>query len=158
MKKYFLPLSVLLLLLVMSCAGAEKVKKSMSEDMGSPKKEALLRVRVNEFWSAFMKEDYEKVYALYDPFFRARMPKNVFLGNLGKIKYHGFETKEVKVEGNTAKTTVKITYSVPFLKMKTQEFNVPETTTELIETWLYVYDNWYKEYYSSSESAGAAKY
>lgn len=158
MKKYFLPLSVLLLLLVMSCAGTETVKKSMSEDMGSPEKEALLRVRVNEFWAAFVKEDYEKIYTLYDPFFRAKEAKNVFLGQVGKIKYHGFEIKEVKVEGNTAKTTVKITYSVPYFKMQTQEFKVPETTAEMTETWLYVYDNWYKEYYLSSTGAGTAKY
>jgi uncharacterized protein YchJ len=130
----------------------------MSEDMGSPEKAALLRARTNEFWSAFVKEDYKHVYALYDPFFRVRTPENVFLGNVGKIKYLGFEIQEVKVEGNTAKTKVKITYSVPYIKLTTQEFKVPETNAELTETWLYIYDNWYKEYYMSSESAGAAKY
>jgi hypothetical protein len=158
MKKYFLPLSALLLLLIVTCAGAETVNKSMSEDMGSPEKEAILKARISEFWSAFMKEDYEKVYNLYDPFFRSKTPKNTFLGDMGKIKYHGFEIKKTQVEGNTAKVTLQITYSVPLFKGQTQDFKVPETTAEITETWLYIYDNWYKEYFISSMGSGVARY
>jgi hypothetical protein len=157
MKKY-LSLTVLLLLLVVSYAGAETVGKNMSDDMGSPEKTALLKERTNEFWTAFLKEDYEKVYTLYDPFFRAKTPIRTFLGDVGKIKYHAFEIKEVKVEGNTAKVTQQITYSVPYFMGKTQEFTVPETTAEITETWLYVYDNWYKEYFLTSVGSGIAKY
>jgi len=35
---------------------------------------------------------------------------------------------------------------------------VPETATEFEETWLYIYDNWYKEYFSAMMDKGFAEY
>jgi DNA gyrase inhibitor GyrI len=42
--------------------------------------------------------------------------------------------------------------------MKAQVFSVPETPAEFEETWLYIYDNWYKEYYSEMMGKGYADY
>lgn len=158
MRRYLLILPILFLLIFTACAGTLPSKKPMSDDMGSPEKESLLKARAGEFWSAFTKEDYETIYALYDPFFRAKTEKYVFFGQLGKIKYHDFSIQSVKLEGNVAKVTMKITYSMPTAKVKTQEFSVPKTTTDLTETWLYIYDNWYKEFYIYSLEAGVASY
>lgn len=158
MRKVLLALVIFLSLLV-ACAGIKSTGKSMSEDLGSPEKVALLKERVNDFWSAFVKEDYEKIYNIYDPFFRAKTDKYAFFGTLGKIKYHEFEIKDIKVEGNVAKVTIKIIYSLPNVRLKTQEFSTPEdTTTDFEETWLYIYDNWYKEYYIYSLETGVVKY
>jgi hypothetical protein len=158
MKKVFLAVLISLSLLI-ACAGIESKRKSMSEDLGSPEKVALLKERVNDFWSAFVKEDYEKIYNIYDPFFRAKTDKNTFFGTLGKIKYHEFEIKDIKVEGNVARVKVRTVYSLPKVKLKTQEFSTPEETpTEFEETWLYIYDNWYKEYYLYSLETGVVKY
>ncbi len=158
MKKVFLAVLISLSLL-MACAGIESKTKSMSEDLGSPEKVALLKERVNDFWSAFVKEDYEKIYNIYDPFFRAKTDKNTFLGTVGKIKYHEFEIKDIKVEGNVAKVKVRTVYALPKMRLKTQEFSTPEKTpTEFEETWLYIYDNWYKEYYIHSLEVGVVQY
>jgi uncharacterized protein YchJ len=158
MKKYFLLLAVLFSLFIISCAGVAPEKKTMTEDLGSPGKETLLRSRVNEFWSAFMKEDYERIYALYDPFFRAKTEKKAFLSQVGKIKYHEFEIQDIKLEGNIATIKMKLVYSLPTIKMIQQEFSVPRSTSESTEHWLYIYDNWYKEYYVYSMEMSIANY
>ena len=154
-------ISILILIFLVSliaCAGTEPKGKSMSDDLGSAEKVALLRERANEFWSAFVKRDYERVYEIYDPFFQSRTAKSSFVGQSGALLYHDFEVKDIKVEGNVAKVTVKVVYSMPNFTVKMQEFKVPESTTEFEEPWLYVYDNWFKEYYLQSIEAGVAKY
>jgi len=134
-------------------------KKSMTEDYtGSPEKIALLRERAEEFYAAFVKGDYEKVYSLYDPFFRARYNKYQYIATLGKIKYHSFEIKEVTLEGNIGTVKVNIVYSMPPMKFKEQTFSKAETPAEFEAKWLYIYDNWYKEYYSSMVEAAIAEY
>jgi hypothetical protein len=157
MKRKILIL-LLLISLLTACAGMEPAKKSMSEDPGSPEKAALLRNRVNEFWSAFVKGDFEKVYTLYDPFYRVRTDKYIFFGQMGKVKYYEFEITDIKLEGNVADVKLKVVYEVPALKVKVQEFNVPKSTGEFEERWLYIYDNWYKEYYVHSLETGVADY
>jgi uncharacterized protein YchJ len=158
MNKRFLLVAIFFLSFVAVSAGTEPAVKSFSEDAGSPEKVALLRARANEFWSAFVKQDYEKVFEIYDPFFRAKTDKYYFFGTLGKIRYHECEIQDVKVEGNLGTVKVKATYSVPIAKVKTQEFSVPKTTTEFSEKWLYIYDNWYKEYFLETLGAGVATY
>jgi hypothetical protein len=158
MKKIAVAAVLVSLLCLAACAGTQTMGKSLSDDLGSPEKEALLKERATEFWSAFVNEDYDTIYALYDPFYRERTPKLQFLGTVGRIKYHETEVKDVSVEGNVAKVTVRVVYSLPKLRMKKKEFEVPETTTEFQERWLYVYDNWYKEYFLESVEAGVVKY
>jgi hypothetical protein len=145
-------------LLLIACAGVDQKSMNMSEDLGSPQKEALLRERAEEFWAAFVNRDYERVYDLYDPFYRARTAKTSFLGSVGMLQYREFEIKDIKVEGNVAKVTVEVVFYMPKFKMQLKEYTVPDTKAEFQETWLYVYDNWYKEFYMESIEAGIAKY
>jgi hypothetical protein len=144
--------------LLTACAGT-KEKMSMVEDPGSPAKVALLRERVETFWTAFTHEDYEKAFYLYDPFFRVNTNKHLFLGRIGTVKYKLFEIKDINVDGNVAHVIVGVVYSVPPVKYKKMEFSQPETYTAIEDTWLYIYDNWYKEYKTEVESnAGLINY
>jgi len=133
-------------------------RTAMSEVMSSAQKEALLKERIGGAWSAFLKEDYVAAYEFFDPFFRARTSQETYISWMGKIKYHTFEIKDIKVTGNVAKVSVGIVYSVSKVKIKTQEISAPETPSDVDETWLYVYDNWYKEYYMASLESGVARY
>jgi|WetSurMetagenome_2_1015567.scaffolds.fasta_scaffold15932_2 hypothetical protein len=136
-----------------------KLENSMVEDQGSPKKIDLLRERANDFWNAIVKEDYEKAYSIYEPFFRATYTGSTGIDKVkGKIKYHKAEVKDIQVEGNIAKVKVSIVYSLPPTRFKTQVFTQPETPSEFEETWLYVHDNWYKEYYMAVVEKGVANY
>jgi len=144
MKRFFF--IILIVFAVTACTGTRITSKSMVEDLGSHQKVDLLRQRANEFWSSFVKEDYETVYNCFDPFFRAKNSLKSFLGKT-KVKYHEFEVKDIKVEGNVAKVRVRIVSSVPGIMSKTgQIMSEPPTPSEFQETWLYIYDNWYKEY------------
>jgi hypothetical protein len=146
MKRLFF-LIILIVFALTACAGARMTSKSMVGDLGSPQKVDLLRQRANEFWSAFVKEDYDTVYNIFDPFFRARNSMNSFLSKT-KIKYHEFEVKDIEVEGNVAKVRVRIVSSMPGIMGKLgQVISQPPAPSEFQETWLYIYDNWYKEYY-----------
>ena len=148
---------ILAVLTVLSVAACATAPMNMVEDQGSPAKVALLRDRVTEYWTASVKEDYSKVYSLFDPFFRARMNKDAFIGETGKLKYHSFKIKDVKVDGNVGHVKLDIVYSIPKVKFKRQEFSKPETPAELEESWLFVDDNWYKEY-KVEEDFGYARY
>ncbi len=97
----------------------------MVEEMDSPSKVSLLRERAEEYWTAAVKADYEKMFYLFDPFFQAKTNKYKFLGSRGAVKYHSFEIKDVKVEGNIGLVNVSIVFSVPPLKVKRQEFSQP---------------------------------
>lgn len=145
-------------MLLTACAGPGMKKVNMSEDIGSPEKIALLKERANDFWTAFVQEDYESVYNIYDPFFRSRLDYQGFMGLTGKIKYHSYKIKDVMVEGNIGKVKTEIVFSLTKTLYKQAEFSVPESTTEFEDKWLYIYDNWYKEWYLSSLDDSYARY
>lgn len=142
-------LLLLTFIVLTACAGVKTSGKSMAEDLGSPEKVELLRKRAHDFWSATVKRDYEKAYPFYDPFYRARVDKESFK-IIQSIKYHKFEINDIKVEGNVAKVQVSTVYSLPTQQLNRQPFTIPETPAEFEETWLYIYDDWYKEYYIES--------
>jgi hypothetical protein len=152
MKRIFLAL--LLGFSLAACAGAHE---RMVEDQGSAAKVDLLRERAKEFWTASVKEDYEKIYYLYDPFYQAKTNKQRFIGSRGTVKYHSFEIKDVKVEGNVGHVKLGVVYSIPKIKFKTQEFSRAETPGEFEETWIFVGDNWYKEY-KGNDPSNASRY
>jgi hypothetical protein len=47
---------------------------------------------------------------------------------------------------------------MPKVRFKVQEFSAPETSAEFKENWLYIYDNWYKEFYMHSFEKGIVEY
>jgi hypothetical protein len=135
-------------------------KKSMVDDLGSPEKTALLRQRAEEAWTVFVNEDWDKAFYYFDPFFRIRTNKYGWMGTMGKIKWHEYEIKDIKVEGNYAEVTVKIVYSVEKMVVKgaRKPISKPKTDAEFAEKWLYIYDNWYKEYFMYAVEEGVVKY
>ncbi len=149
-------LTLLTALVLNACAG---VPARMAEDQGSAAKVDLLRDRAKAFWAATVIEDYEKVYSLYDPFFRAASSKTAFIATRGTVKYHSFEIKDVKVDGNVGRVTVSVVYSIPKVVFKRQEFSKPDTPAEFEETWLFVEDNWYKEFkLDDASGSGSGRY
>jgi len=150
-------LLLLTFIILTGCASGKTPGKSMAEDLGSPEKVELLRKRAIDFWSAIIEKDYDKAYYIYDPFYRAQVSLKSFKVS-NPIKYHEFEIKDIKVEGNIAKVKVNTVYSLPMTKVQKQVFTIPETPAEFEETWLYIYDNWYKEYYIESMEKSFVEY
>jgi hypothetical protein len=151
-------LFITLTLLLGACAGGISEKKNLSEDMGSPAKVALLRERADDFWSSYVEADYERAYSIFDPFYRAKSPIEDYLSKTGRMKYHSFVLEDVKVEGNVGTVKVGVVFSLPKVTLNKQEFSAPESETSFEEKWLYIYDNWYKEYYLESLEMSFVEY
>lgn len=142
-----------------SCASIPQEKSQrLTDDLGSPRKVKLLENRASEYWAAMVKGDLKTAYTYFDPFLRARMSPEQFAEKHGLVKYHDYSVEKVKVEGNIGTVTVKVKYSVPKVRIKEKEFSMPETTKEIVERWLFVYDNWYKEYYLALFESGMVEY
>ncbi len=133
-------------------------KTSLAEDPGSSNKVQMLKERASQYWSLMAKGNLKEAYAYYDPFLRARMSPEEFIEKHSAVKYHEAAVTNVKVEGNIGTVTVKVRYSVPKVKVRQKEFELPETTTDFEERWLFIYDNWYKEYYLRYFDSGVAFY
>ncbi|MBW2068663.1 MAG: nuclear transport factor 2 family protein [Deltaproteobacteria bacterium] len=155
----FFPLISLLMIfsVVIGCSHMAS-NRNLVDDLGSPTKTELLKQRAAEFWEAMVSGDLAKAYELYDPFLRARMGVHEFIAKHSAVKYRTFEIKNVKVEGNIGIVTLEVTYEVPKLKVFKREMYIPEKTEEFEDRWLYVYDNWYKEYYLRFFKHGIAFY
>jgi hypothetical protein len=140
----------MLLGMIVCVASCAHKQTSFVTDYTSPEKTDLLRDRTNEFWRYLLNEDYKKAFYFFDPFFRGRSTSEDFLIHSGRIKYHRYDILDVKVEGNVGKVTMKILYSLPRFKAKSgTEFERPETENTMTDTWVYVYDTWYKQYHDA---------
>jgi uncharacterized protein YchJ len=154
MNKLFL--WFVLIIFLGGCAVSKTV--NMSGDLGSPEKHGLLKKRADQFWSAFVSKDYDTVYNMFDPFFRATMNRETFKSHGFIVNYLEYEVSDVKVRGNIGSASVRIKYS---LQGNLARFNVKKDSiveTEFSEKWLYVYDTWYKEYYIESADLKYADY
>lgn len=115
--------------------------------------EEALRGRVDAFWKAMVDGDYADAYGFYDPFFRARNSRKAFTNLTGKIDYSEFEVKDVSVDGPIAKVSVRFKASVPAFKMERTGETVSRPEQEITTTnnWLWIDDDWYREFRVESE-------
>lgn len=150
---------LMILFMVTSCNSMSEVKSnSIVEDPGSQRKIAMLKDRATQFWKLMLKSDLKEVYKYYDPFMRSKMSPEEFIEKHRAIQYHETQVTDVKVEGNIGTVKVKVKYSVPKTKIRQKELEIPPTVTEFEERWLFIYDNWYKEYYLRYFETGIAYY
>jgi len=131
-------------------SSSERVPERVSEDH--------LRERIRESWDAFMNDDYERAFNLSDPFFRARNRVEDYLTRRGRIKYHSYRIGDIDIEGNVAKVNMEIEYSIPKIMFKGKVITRPRTKVNFIETWVFVYDDWYKEYYEEMSGIRYTRY
>ena len=130
----------------------------LRRETAAPQKTAMLRSRAEAFWKALMAQDYETAYGLFDPFFRGRFRKVDYLASTGMVKYHNFEIKDVQVEGNMGRVTLRYKYEIPTVSTRLGPLTRPPTKVKITETWLFIDGNWYKEYRSESTDAVFGRY
>ena len=102
--------------------------------------------RANELWSSYVSRDYETIHELMDPFYRAKVNKLDTLANFSKVTYKSYEILEdsVKLEGNQATFQMKVAFQVDNVRAGSQVVNIPETETEITDTWIWVDNDWYR--------------
>lgn len=121
--------------------------------------ESRLRERVTQCWRALQDGQYETVYALMDPFFRSKRDLKTYLSTTGRIKYHRYQIGAIVRKGNLARVQIEVEASVPEFQLPTgKTISQPVKTMTLWETWLFVNDNWYREYYDATAERSSTDY
>ena len=127
-------------------ASAEAARSAPRKD---PKEEeAVVRAREEGFWKSLMEGDYAKTFEFQDPFFRARTNLQVYLSTMGKIKYSSAHVDSVRIDGLRAEVTTTIRASVPAFKVPStgETISQPERKAAVKSTWLWLDDQWVREF------------
>lgn len=152
--KRIIPLLIITLLLI-SCSS---LLISKSQDISDEGKEILLKERVQTLWEGMVKRDRGLMYDMYDPFFRINVNKMQFVGMNMPIYYFNPELKLYEIKGNVARINVKVEYEVRGVKLHGKEVKEPRKETVTTETWLFIDDNWYRQYVDNLSEASLVKY
>ena len=141
MKK-MLSIALLAFVLVSCATATTKTSQALSKE----EKEKLLRDRVMTVWTAMVGGDRGIVYDMYDPFYRAKQDRDAFKGKAINIYYYNPYIEEIDIKGDVATVKVRQTYEIKGIKMLGKEVNQPPKEAITTETWIFVDNNWYREY------------
>jgi len=123
-----------------------KQSKSLGEKLISPNEKAL-KNRIAEYWEAMAKGDYGTSYAYLDPFTRAAWPLDIYSNRRGRIKYKAdIVIEDVASFGNMVDVTLRIKAYVPEFELGGKKQSMPEREVTIKERWLWIDDNWFREY------------
>lgn len=149
-------ISILLLFLMLGgCTTATVGNKKISD----ADRERLLAERVKILWDAMVKRDRETIYDIYDPFFKSRENKYAFAGKQIPIFYYNPEISEIIIKGNVATVKIKMEYEIKgFRTPLGKEINEPKKKVITTETWIFMDDNWHKEFIDQIADATFAPY
>ncbi len=106
-------------------------------------RKARLEERAREYWKARVEARYADAYTFYDPVYRAMVPEIGFMSTQGTVLYKSFELKEALVWDRIGGAVVVSQFEVPRVKVTGEDFNVPLTTDEYRQEWVWVDDDWY---------------
>lgn len=147
-----------IILMALALTGCTTATVSGKPSMGMDEKEKLLRQRVAENWQAMIDRDMGKMYDLYDPFFRSRTARAWFIGQEMPIYYHSFEIAGVDIKGNVAKVETKIVYSIKHMGTLGREIKKDNTEGVVKDTWLFIDNNWQRQFYDNITDGTFAYY
>ena len=121
--------------------------------------ESRLRERVTVYWQAMQDGQYQTAYAILDPFFRHERDLKTYLTNKGVVKYHRYRIVQVAQQGNIAKVQMEIESSVPeFTTSSGKTISHPARTISFVETWVFVNNDWHREYYDELTEKSFTRY
>lgn len=122
--------------------------------------EAGLRERVEGYWKAMQADDYNTTYTYLDPFFKAATPLNIYLSNMGKIKYSEAKIDSITIKGPIAEVVTTIRAHVPAFKAPTtgELIEQPERVVPVVNRWLWVDGEWVNEFRIESQDIVFTRY
>jgi hypothetical protein len=125
-----------------------------------PGSEERLRERVSAFWKAMIDGDYAVTYEFQDPFYRAAQDSEAYQAQRGRIKYSEYRIDSVRVDGWRAEVETNVKASIPaFTVPSTGEvISRPEREVPITEVWLWMGNDWYREYYSEANEMRFTRY
>jgi hypothetical protein len=122
--------------------------------------EAALRERVEGYWKAMQADDYNTTYTYLDPFFKAATPLNIYLSNMGKIKYSEAKIDAITIKGPIAEVVTTIRAHVPEFKapMTGEVIKQPERVVPVKNRWLWIDGEWVSEFRIESQDIVFTRY
>ncbi|BCU07754.1 hypothetical protein Atep_24310 [Allochromatium tepidum] len=122
--------------------------------------EADLRKRVEGYWKAMQADDYNTTYTYLDPFFKAATPLNIYLSNMGKIKYSEAKIDAITIKGPIAEVVTTIRAHVPEFKapMTGEVIKQPERVVPVKNRWLWIDGEWVSEFRIESQDIVFTRY
>ena len=122
--------------------------------------ESDLRERAESYWKAMQEGDYNATYEYLDPFFRAATPLNIYLSNMGKIKYSDVKIDSITIKGPIAEVVTTIRAHVPAFKVPStgEIVQQPERVVPVKNIWLWIDGEWVNEFRIESRDIVFTRY
>lgn len=111
-----------------------------------------LKERVLSYWNALQARDFERTYAMQDPYFRARVPYATYKQELGRIDYEKPEIKFSETIGPIAAVVSNVTVGFKPITINGRTMKMDPTEREIPTRWLWIDGEWYLEFYQQSRS------
>jgi hypothetical protein len=109
-------------------------------------RKALLIERVTKYYEDRIHNRMSDNYDLYDPFFRAKVSRRAYEGNLLEAKFISYKIGDVSIDGNIAKVTIEIVFEIPETQILGQKISVPQRNDKWVDDWVWLDNNWFKVY------------
>lgn len=124
------------------------------------KREESLKERVSELWKLQVEGNRSAMYDYYDPFFRARVTREAFAGAAKwPIFYYAPEVLAVFIQDNIARVMVKMEYEIKgLITPMGRKIDQERKQNITQETWLYIDNNWYRQFIDYITDSSIAKY
>lgn len=112
--------------------------------------EARLRKRVIEYWTALQAREFDKTYAMQDPYYRARVPYEHYKKELGRIDYTNPEVKQVDYLGPVALTVTKVNVELKPFMVNARVMKMDAADRDIPTRWLWIDGDWHIEFSQQS--------
>lgn len=121
--------------------------------------EARLRERMSKYWQAMIDRNYDVSYAFMDPFFRDARTLADYKSMVGFVQYHSYAFDRMAQKGNLAKVALTIEGEVPEFKTPSgKKITQPRKPISFVDTWVFVNNDWYREFYDGVGEISYTRY
>jgi len=127
-------------------------QKSIANQVSDDRKKRLLS-REQMFWNFYVNREFEKAFAMFDPFARQRLDKRTFVNNIGRFLFLQAKLtgEEAEIIENRGKVKIKVTVDAPNLGFSHgKKMAMERTERTLNESWIWIDGDWFKVYEHSN--------
>ncbi len=115
----------------------------LKPDSGGKADRGRLEARAAGFWKTRTSGDWLKSYDYFDPFYRAQVRREAYVGTQGTVKYHDFKIEQVDITGSVAQVRVHYSMEIPELDLQGKLHKVPKRDEDTVQEWIWIDNDWH---------------
>lgn len=138
--------------------GMNRLKKVVDNTEISKPNYDRLTERAAEYWVAMRSKNAEKLYAMIDPYFRARVPFKAYSESLNTVEYGPATIEHTQHIGPVGLVVSKMSVELRPTLMNGKEVKVERAEVNIPTRWMWIDGDWYFEYMLESKSLRYATY